>query len=151
MGTMTRSARCLGELAALALLAMPTSAYARCTQATPCASAPLDLGDMLKGAVPQPGSIITDARGISGDGNVVVGFGQSAVQGAANPVTVGFTWRAGKLTRLGGISDHAYASGANRDGGVIVGTFTNASGDQRAFRWTAAKGLADLGGTHSAA
>lgn len=138
-------------LGVLALLVAPTAATARCGQATPCASGPIDLGDMLKGVAPQSGAIITDARGISGDGNVIVGLGQASVQGVANPSNVGFIWRNGKLTRLGGVSDHAYGFDANRDGSVIVGTFVDAAGEQRAFRWTTAKGLVDLDGKHSAA
>src|SRR5262245_50317469 len=49
------------------------------------------------------------------------------------------TW----LGTLGGGSSQAYEVSSN--GSVIVGYASNASGSYRAFRWTAATGMQDLG------
>jgi probable HAF family extracellular repeat protein len=37
------------------------------------------------------------------------------------------------------------ATGVSADGSVVVGWAKNAAGQQRAFRWTAARGMQDLG------
>jgi probable HAF family extracellular repeat protein len=47
------------------------------------------------------------------------------------------------LGTLGG--DWSEAWGVSADGSVVVGEAQNAAGDQRAFRWTAARGMQDLG------
>jgi probable HAF family extracellular repeat protein len=42
-------------------------------------------------------------------------------------------------------SDRSWATGVSADGSVVVGWADNAKGRQRAFRWTAARGMEDLG------
>jgi probable HAF family extracellular repeat protein len=51
------------------------------------------------------------------------------------------------LTRTFGIrrSRWGYATGVSADGSVVVGRAANAAGQRRAFRWTAAAGMEDLG------
>jgi probable HAF family extracellular repeat protein len=51
------------------------------------------------------------------------------------------------LTRAFGVrpSRWGYASGVSADGSVVVGVTWNAAGQRRAFRWTAAAGMEDLG------
>ncbi|MDM7460046.1 MAG: PEP-CTERM sorting domain-containing protein [bacterium] len=54
------------------------------------------------------------------------------------------------LGTLGG--GYSWAHGASTDGSVVVGWTYNASGQQRAFRWTQSEGMEDLGtlgGSHS--
>ncbi len=47
------------------------------------------------------------------------------------------------LSTLGG--DYSAAYGVSADGAVVVGWADNAAGQRRAFRWTAAGGMQDLG------
>jgi probable HAF family extracellular repeat protein len=47
------------------------------------------------------------------------------------------------LGTLGG--DESVATGVSADGSVVVGWAQNAAGQDRAFRWTAARGMQDLG------
>jgi probable HAF family extracellular repeat protein len=47
------------------------------------------------------------------------------------------------LGTLGGRESEA--RGVSADGSVVVGAARNAAGDERAFRWTAARGMQDLG------
>jgi probable HAF family extracellular repeat protein len=47
------------------------------------------------------------------------------------------------LGTLGG--DESEANGVSADGSVVVGSAYNAAGQWRAFRWTAAGGMQDLG------
>jgi probable HAF family extracellular repeat protein len=51
------------------------------------------------------------------------------------------------LTWLGTLPGGTYsvAYGVSADGSVVVGVADNASGDDRAFRWTASGGMQDLG------
>lgn len=142
--------RLLGAACALALFVVVSEAQARCTVSTPCTSGPVDLGDMLNGVAPQHSVTITYAKGISEDGTVVVGYGQAPLAGTPNTTTKGFIWKCGRLTSPSAF-DLAYALNVNRAGNVVVGTFANASGETKAFRWTAARGMLELGGTRSAA
>jgi probable HAF family extracellular repeat protein len=52
-----------------------------------------------------------------------------------------------RLTWLGTLpgSDLSLASGVSADGSVVVGRAANAAGQWPAFRWTAARGMQDLG------
>jgi probable HAF family extracellular repeat protein len=89
-----------------------------------------------------PGSIMSEARGVSADGSVVVGSAQNAAGGRR-----AFRWTAARgmqdLGTLGG--DRSVAYGVSADGSVVVGWTRNAAGQDRAFRWTAAGGMQDLG------
>jgi probable HAF family extracellular repeat protein len=83
----------------------------------------------------------SQAWGVSGDGNVVVG--QLSRLGSD---TLAFRWTAGagmqSLGTLGGANSEAYAASA--DGSAIVGRATNAAGNYRPFRWTLPGGMQDL-------
>jgi probable HAF family extracellular repeat protein len=86
----------------------------------------------------------TIARGVSGDGSVVVGE-----SGAAGGV-----WRAFRWSDTAGMQDlgvlpgrfHSFAHGVNDDGSVVVGAmYGEIEPEPRAFRWTTAGGMQDLG------
>ena len=110
------------------LAAAATSIHAQAQSMT-------DLGTLSGGGYAQ-------ANGVSADGAVVVGSGDTSAAGRA------FRWTSvsgmsdlGVLT--GGNSSQAY--GVSEDGSVVVGEASNASGAGRAFRWTSAGGMTDLG------
>jgi probable HAF family extracellular repeat protein len=88
------------------------------------------------------GFIAREARGVSGSGNEIVGWGFNA-QGQERAFrwtsTAGFQ----DLGTLGG--DTSRARGISYDGTVVVGVARNAAGQDRAFRWTAIGGMQDLG------
>ncbi len=104
----------------------------RWTQATGCVS----LGDL-------PGSIVESAMlGISGDGQVLVGYGRSA----AGYEMIRWT-QGGGLVSLGDLPGGVLNGGATAcsfDGSVIVGSGNDATGD-RVVRWTQATGMVVLG------
>ncbi|SIN96720.1 autotransporter domain-containing protein [Halodesulfovibrio marinisediminis] len=82
------------------------------------------------------------ARGVSGDGTIVVG---DAYSGSSNEA---FRWTAtlgmvGLGYLSGGTSSSAY--NISDDGKVVVGSSTNSSSYEEAFRWTAASGMVGLG------
>jgi len=89
-------------------------------------------------------SVRSDAFAISGDGNVVVGGGETFSTGDVEA----FRWTAaGGLVPLGDLPGgivRSSARGASFDGSVIVGRGRSASGTE-AFRWTAATGMVPLG------
>ncbi|MGY4531095.1 putative HAF family extracellular repeat protein [Pseudomonas sp. TE3786] len=94
------------------------------------------------------------ALGVSGDGTVVVG--ESDIN-RSNSIKHAFRWdiASGTMTDLGGLPGYtdSSAKAANRNGSVVVGTSTSATGDE-AFRWSTTKGmqgLGTLGGTSSSA
>jgi uncharacterized membrane protein len=104
----------------------------RWTQATGC----VGLGDL-------PGSIVESTMlGISGNGQVLVGYGHSA----AGYEAVRWTQGTGLVSigDLAGGPMAGFASGASIDGSVIVGSGNDGSGD-RATRWTQATGMVSLG------
>lgn len=87
------------------------------------------------------------AFGISADGKVIVG---EAENGDAGGQRQAFRWTAGSrmvsLVTPGGWSSSSKANAANADGSVIVGEAEDIdSGFQRAFRWTQAGGMVNLG------
>jgi probable HAF family extracellular repeat protein len=88
----------------------------------------------------------SEARGVSADGSVVVGWAKNAAgQQRA------FRWTAaGGMQDLGTLpgGDWSEALGVSADGSVVVGSARNAAG-QRAFRWTAAGGMEDLNITYA--
>lgn len=90
-----------------------------------------------------PGGNQSEARGVSGDGNTVVGVGT-----ATGVSEMAFRWtQAGGMAALGDLHGGEMRSRANAisaDGTVIVGQSTSANG-REAFRWTAAGGMVGLG------
>jgi probable HAF family extracellular repeat protein len=77
------------------------------------------------------------AHGVSANGTVVVGvYAQNA-----------FRWSSGNFQTLGSLpgGTWSYAYGVSADGAVVVGSARNATGQYRAFRWTASGGMQDLG------
>jgi probable HAF family extracellular repeat protein len=97
------------------------------------------LGDLAAG------SFCSVGFGMSADGNVVVGFGNSAKgQEACRWSLVDGTWVIQGLGDLPGGSFASEAYGCSADGSVVVGDSAIKNG-WRAFRWTAATGMKDLG------
>jgi probable HAF family extracellular repeat protein len=82
------------------------------------------------------------ANDVSGDGQIVVGFGTTAIGIQA------FRWtQATGLAALGdlpGGAENSSALGISTDGNVIVGFSASTNGPE-AFRWTAQEGLVGLG------
>jgi len=100
------------------------------------------LGQM-PGVVIQPGECGTQAFGISGDGNVIVGAGCVPSSQPGGFVDQAFRWTVtGGYQLLGdlgsGISD-AYA--ASFDGSVVVGSSPPPGAFFGSFRWTATQGM----------
>lgn len=112
---------------ALALLALPFTAQAQ--SFTP-------LGDLAGG------TFSSNAKGVSDDGSLVVGYGDSASGQEA------FRWtQAGGKVGLGDLAGGGFGSsayGLSSDGSVVVGLGNSASGSE-AFRWTQAGGMVGLG------
>ncbi|MCG8403688.1 MAG: hypothetical protein MI923_00690 [Phycisphaerales bacterium] len=97
------------------------------------------LGDLTGGA------FHSSARGVSPDGQVVVGQSMSTLSGSAAEA---FRWtRTGGIEALGthngGTSGVARA--ASQDGSVIVGTGSSSNSVLDAFRWTVGTGVVSLG------
>jgi probable HAF family extracellular repeat protein len=93
------------------------------------------LGQM-PGVAIQPGSCGTQAFGISGDGNVIVGAGCVGNDEAFRwTVTGGYQ----RLGDLGGGSSDAYA--ASFDGSVVVGESPPPGAVFGSFRWTTTEGM----------
>jgi probable HAF family extracellular repeat protein len=93
------------------------------------------------------GGNFSSAQGVSANGTTVIGYSDSAFGGRA------FRWDAASgMQSLGvvGNRDYSTAVSVNSEGSVIVGHSGNYSGDPsaldiRAFRWTDAGGMQDLG------
>ena len=97
------------------------------------------IGDLEGGDVPR-----AVARGISGDGMIVVGVGES------HNGTEAFRYDVATRTFLGlgalpGPSFGSWAFGVSADGGTIVGTSKSFNGFYEAFRWTESEGMVGLG------
>ena len=103
------------------------------------------------GVLPTNNNVSSSASAISADGTVVVGISATSAFMQGQPVR----WtQSGGLVALGfigggGARPDGRANAASRDGGVIVGSTTNASNLTEAFRWqnNAIVGLGFLGGT----
>lgn len=84
----------------------------------------------------------SNARSVSADGSVVVGYSlDSAGQFRAMHWTAATGMQ--DLGTLGGAV--ASALGVSADGSVVVGSSNDAAGRSRAFRWSASGGMQDLG------
>jgi probable HAF family extracellular repeat protein len=87
----------------------------------------------------------SEAWGVSGDGNVVVGESRSSAMGGADEA---FRWT--EATGMVGLGDLAgggnwtEARAVSRDGSVVVGSSGSSLGGE-AFRWTEAGGMVGLG------
>lgn len=87
---------------------------------------------------------VAEAVATSADGAVVVGsMSQRAFRWTAATGAVDLGHLGGGTTTLGGAVNHFGC--LSTDGAVIVGESSDASGNPRAFRWTAATGMVDLG------
>ncbi len=88
------------------------------------------------------GGFLGEARGVSADGSVVVGWAYNASGDKR-----AFRWTASggmqDLGTLGGYEGEALSVSA--DGSAVVGRAKNARGDWHAFRWTAESRMEDLG------
>jgi probable HAF family extracellular repeat protein len=99
---------------------------------------------------PLPGGCYSWARGISDDGTVVVGYGESpnASSGGVLAYHEAFLWREnGGMSFLGDLPGGWFASEAHAvsaDGSVVVGASESGDG-VRAFRWTERDGMCSLG------
>jgi len=102
------------------------------------------LGQM-PGVVIQAGSCGTQAFGISGDGNVIVGAG-CAPSPSGGFADQAFLWTAAGgyqgLGDLGGGISDAYA--ASLDGSVVVGESPPPGASFGSFRWTATQGMTSV-------
>lgn len=102
-------------------------------------SGPSDLGFLS-------GGHNAEAYGISGDGTTVVGYSDDT---SYLPHAVTWSATGGQIADLGLLPGgfESYAYDASDDGGVVVGwgNTSAAHGAARAFRWTQAGGLEDLG------
>lgn len=87
--------------------------------------------------------IASQARGVSGDGSVVVGFA------GTNGTPIAYRWSGpGTFESLGVIGRFrkSYATDANRDGSVVVGRLEDGLGTvAEPFVWTRAGGMRSLG------
>jgi uncharacterized membrane protein len=95
------------------------------------------------------GSFNSQAQGVSGDGQIVVGLSASSGPGSGGIVELfkAFRWEEGEMTSLGGLVDEFGASEAwaiSRDGTVIVGGAFDGA-EQRAFWWTQSGGMVAIG------
>jgi probable HAF family extracellular repeat protein len=84
----------------------------------------------------------SEGRGISGDGNVSVGYSSSSIGSIE-----GFRYlTGGGMTGVGSLggSPQSDANGACWDGSVVVGTTSSSMGDQ-AYRWSQSGGMVGLG------
>jgi probable HAF family extracellular repeat protein len=88
------------------------------------------------------GSFNSRAYGVSADGSVIVGYGNSASGSEA------FRWTSGGgmvgLGDLPGGSFGSRANGVSADGSVVVGYDYSASGYGEAFIWDTANGMRNL-------
>ena len=87
-----------------------------------------------------PGGTYADAKAVSADGSVIVGFSDSPAGNRA------FRWTSAGMSSLGTLPGHnsSQALGVSADGSVIVGSSQDSNWNTRAFRWTSA-GMTDLG------
>jgi len=96
------------------------------------------------------GGTQSEARGVSADGSVVVGWASNAAG-----LRRAFRWTAsGGMQELGTLGGtESMALGVSADGSVVVGWASNAAGLRRAFRWQngVMQDLGTLGGTQSEA
>ena len=94
-----------------------------------------------------PGSrFVSGATGISGDGSVIVGHGDTEQPGGQRA----FRWTAdGGIVSLGSLRGHepdsSAATAVSHDGSVVVGRGSPSLFSIEAFRWTAAGGMIGLG------
>lgn len=85
-----------------------------------------------------PGGNFSLASAVSANGDVVVGWSDTGAGFDA------FRWTPNTgMVSLGRASQFAY--GVSRDGSVVVGSYLTDNLRERAFRWTEAQGLQDLG------
>ena len=89
-----------------------------------------------------PGGCCSYAYGVSADGSVVVGLGNSNTGGAFRWTLTNGMQGLGALS--GSANAYSTAYGVSADGSVVVGWSDSTSG-RRAFRWTSGGAMQDLG------
>ena len=95
------------------------------------------------------------ALGVSTDGTTVVGLSTNGTYLLNGWLTIvsnqAFRWTSAGMVGLGTLginadgSKYSTALGVSNDGSVVVGSSTTTNAHQRAFRWTSATGMADIG------
>lgn len=105
----------------------------RWTQATGM----IDLGRLAGGS-------FSSGQGISRDGSVIVG---TSGVGGGGGFFHAFRWTSAGMDDLGTLAGGrtSQGKGVSADGSVVVGHSENVNFNQRAFRWTQAGGMQDLG------
>jgi probable HAF family extracellular repeat protein len=101
----------------------------------------MGLGDLPGNPMQLGAPLNSRANDVSGDGSVVVGYGNSYSG------TEAFRWSGGTMSGLGDLAGGSFLSVANAvsaNGSTIVGYGMSASGHE-AFRWTSAGGMVGLG------
>lgn len=102
-------------------------------------------GSRAKELAGLPGSEGSYARGISGDGSIIVG--SSRFRDGGEFFSRAFIWtEAGGARDLGLLpgTENAHAQAISRDGSTVVGSCAMPGGSLSPFRWTAAEGMQEL-------
>lgn len=85
-----------------------------------------------------PGFDRSYARGVSGDGEVVIGYAEVGVQ---TPFQAGFRWTQASGMQVVGPPGFGFAGGVSRDGSTVVGAVLGGPNfTEFAYRWTEAEG-----------
>ena len=103
------------------------------------------------GDLPWNPPIHSAAQGVSDDGEVIVGMGQTSISSIDSGLHA-FRWTAsggmqdlGLMPGMTWIGARTYANGTSADGSVVVGTGLNVAFNDEAWIWTQAGGMVGLG------
>ncbi|MCS7001009.1 MAG: hypothetical protein NZ481_09075 [Candidatus Kapabacteria bacterium] len=99
------------------------------------------VGNDAARVLPATGFAGSVAHGVSGDGTTIVGNATTL----DNTRSIAFRWYASTYDTLGTLGGSlSEARAASADGSVIVGWSANVANVERAFRWTASRGMHDI-------